>query len=49
LPALSEIEPLLFIGLGIAIVGSAIGVFWYRATARSSFDRDAVFFIIKLF
>jgi hypothetical protein len=49
LAAFTEVKPILFIGLGIAFVGSLLGIFWYRATAPSNFDKDSVLFIIKLF
>ena len=47
--AFNEIEPLLVIGLAIAVVGSVLGILWYRVTAPSSFDAGAVRFIILMF
>lgn len=38
---------LIVIFIGMAIIGSVIGIAWYRMTSPSSFDRDTVFFIIK--
>jgi len=49
LAAFNEIEPLLIIGLGIAVIGSILGILWYRMTAPSSFDSGSVRFIILLF
>ena len=35
--------------LGIAVIGSALGILWYRATAKEKVDKDTIYFIIKLF
>jgi hypothetical protein len=34
---------------GLGIVGSVVGVLWYRMVAPSSLDKDTVVFICKLF
>ena len=47
--ALTDLEPLILVGLGIAVIGSILGILWYRANAPSSFDRGSVRFIILLF
>jgi hypothetical protein len=44
-----EIEPLLIIGIGIAIVGSILGILWYRTYSPSDFDKGSALFIIKIF
>jgi hypothetical protein len=49
LTKLQEIEPLAVIGFGIAIVGSILGIIWYRTTAPNDFDRGSVKFIIMVF
>jgi hypothetical protein len=49
LDALNEIAPLLVVVFGMATVGSIIGILWFRAFSPSSFDKNAVLFIIKMF
>ena len=40
---------LVIIFLGMGVVGSLIGILWYRIVARSQLDRDTIFFVIKMF
>jgi hypothetical protein len=40
---------LIEIFIGMAIIGSIIGIAWYRVASPSNFDRDTIFFIIKMF
>lgn len=35
--------------LGTGIVGSIIGIGWYRTASPSKLDRDTVLFIVKMF
>jgi len=46
---LNQIAPLLVIGVGLAVVGSVLGILWYRTVSPSNFDKAAVLFIIKMF
>lgn len=39
----------LIVILGIGIVGSFIGIFWWRAMSRGPVEKDTILFIIKLF
>ena len=40
---------LAIIFLGMGIIGSIIGIGWYRNASPSKFDRDTVLFIVKMF
>ena len=35
--------------LGLAVVGSAIGILWYRITSPGPLERDTVLFNMKMF
>jgi hypothetical protein len=35
--------------LGTGVVGSGLGIAWWRAMSRGPVERDTIFFIIKLF
>lgn len=35
--------------LGTGIVGSLIGIFWWRAMSRGPIEKNTIYFIVKLF
>ena len=35
--------------LGVGVVGSLIGILWFRITSRAPLEKDTILFIIKLF
>jgi hypothetical protein len=44
-----DMTQLLAILLGVGVVGSVLGILWYRMTADGPLEKDTIFFIIKLF
>jgi hypothetical protein len=49
LDTLSPFEQLVVGCLGVTVIGSILGILWYRSFAPSSFDRGTVRFIILMF